>query len=232
MTELKHWAIFGAEISLQSAFFVELLKGNVPVILKELGGKKGALFSNFTLNKFIKEEAIHDDYSLSEAEHRSIQTFSSGEQRKALLNYLLASRPDFLVLDNVFDMLDVESRDNLTHRLTQLSLEIPIIQIVKRKSNLLPFITNAIRIHNDEVSFSASVNDYFRRFEKENQIELTETLPPPLEEIVPAGNPVIVFKNVGVSYGDRQIVKNINWKINSGDFWQLMGPNGSGKTTL
>src|SRR5690606_9277785 len=28
------------------------------------------------------------------------------------------------------------------------------------------------------------------------------------------------------------ILKNINWKIRSGSFWQLIGKNGSGKTTL
>ncbi|MCX6338278.1 MAG: ATP-binding cassette domain-containing protein, partial [Bacteroidetes bacterium] len=28
------------------------------------------------------------------------------------------------------------------------------------------------------------------------------------------------------------IVKDINWTINAGEFWHLIGPNGSGKTTL
>ena len=45
-------------------------------------------------------------------------------------------------------------------------------------------------------------------------------------------NPLIQFKNVSVKYGDKTILNSINWQINKGDFWQLMGPNGSGKTTL
>ena len=35
-----------------------------------------------------------------------------------------------------------------------------------------------------------------------------------------------------VKYEERVIVKDINWTINAGEFWQLVGPNGSGKTTL
>lgn len=35
-----------------------------------------------------------------------------------------------------------------------------------------------------------------------------------------------------VKYGERTIVKNINWEVRSGEFWQLIGPNGSGKSTL
>ncbi len=130
MTRNKHWAIYGSHISIKSDFIQNLLKGKVSRVFTNLQEKRGALFSTFTLDKFISEEAIHDDYTLSAAENRSIRTFSSGEQRKALLNHLLSTKPDFLVLDNIFDMLDVQSKDNLLERLTKLSEEISIIQLV------------------------------------------------------------------------------------------------------
>lgn len=40
------------------------------------------------------------------------------------------------------------------------------------------------------------------------------------------------FKNVSFSYGNRQILKNVNFKINKGESIAIMGENGSGKTTL
>ena len=40
------------------------------------------------------------------------------------------------------------------------------------------------------------------------------------------------FNNVCVSYNEAPIVKNINWTVKKGEFWQLIGPNGSGKSTL
>jgi molybdate transport system ATP-binding protein len=232
MTQNNHWAIYTTGLSMKSVFIQDLLKGKAPELLSEFKEKRGVLFSTYTLEKFIKEEVTHDDYTLSAAEHRSIQTFSSGEQRKALLNYLLSTNPDFLLLNNAFDMLDAQSKEYWTHRLTELSKQMPILQIVKRKDNLLPFINKAIQVENDKITFTGTVREYRKQFKYENSFELLGSLPPPLNESIPAKNPFIEFRNVTVNYGERCIVNNINWTINDGDFWQLMGPNGSGKTTL
>ena len=40
------------------------------------------------------------------------------------------------------------------------------------------------------------------------------------------------IKNLNKSFGDRQILKNINLDINKGEFLCLLGPSGCGKTTL
>jgi molybdate transport system ATP-binding protein len=129
-------------------------------------------------------------------------------------------------------MLDAQSKEYWAHRLTELSKQMPILQIVKRKDNLLPFINKAIQVENDKITFTGTVREYRKQFKYENSFELLGSLPPPLNESIPAKNPFIEFRNVTVNYGERCIVNNINWTINDGDFWQLMGPNGSGKTTL
>ena len=38
--------------------------------------------------------------------------------------------------------------------------------------------------------------------------------------------------HVTVGYGDRCILKDLNWTVRTGEHWGLLGPNGSGKTTL
>lgn len=43
---------------------------------------------------------------------------------------------------------------------------------------------------------------------------------------------IIFFQDVNVKIGQKYILTNINFKINSGDFILLLGVNGSGKTTL
>ena len=40
------------------------------------------------------------------------------------------------------------------------------------------------------------------------------------------------MRNVNISYGERQIFKDLNWTIRSGEKWNVTGPNGSGKSTL
>jgi iron complex transport system ATP-binding protein len=43
---------------------------------------------------------------------------------------------------------------------------------------------------------------------------------------------VIDIKNVFLIRGRRSILRDINWEVNSGEHWAVIGLNGSGKTTL
>ena len=44
--------------------------------------------------------------------------------------------------------------------------------------------------------------------------------------------PIIEFNNVSLSYGNRLILDNISFKINSGQIFGMLGPNGVGKSTI
>ena len=45
-------------------------------------------------------------------------------------------------------------------------------------------------------------------------------------------NSIIEFKNVSLAYGNRLILDNINFKINEGQIFGMLGPNGVGKSTI
>ena len=45
-------------------------------------------------------------------------------------------------------------------------------------------------------------------------------------------NTIIEFKNITLSYGKRIILDNINFKINQGQIFGMLGPNGVGKSTI
>ena len=45
-------------------------------------------------------------------------------------------------------------------------------------------------------------------------------------------NSVIEFSNVSLTYGNRLILDNINFKINEGQIFGMLGPNGVGKSTI
>tara|TARA_X000000368_G_scaffold215946_1_gene170471 strand:+ start:1029 stop:1805 length:777 start_codon:yes stop_codon:yes gene_type:complete len=45
-------------------------------------------------------------------------------------------------------------------------------------------------------------------------------------------NSIIEFENVSLAYGDRMILENINFKINEGQIFGMLGPNGVGKSTI
>ncbi len=45
-------------------------------------------------------------------------------------------------------------------------------------------------------------------------------------------NSIIEFDNISFSYGNRLILDNINFKINEGQIFGMLGPNGVGKSTI
>ena len=45
-------------------------------------------------------------------------------------------------------------------------------------------------------------------------------------------NSIITIKDLNFRYGKNQILKNISFQVEEGDYLGIIGPNGSGKTTL
>ena len=45
-------------------------------------------------------------------------------------------------------------------------------------------------------------------------------------------NSIVEFENVSLSYGNRLILDNVNFEINEGQIFGMLGPNGVGKSTI
>jgi len=45
-------------------------------------------------------------------------------------------------------------------------------------------------------------------------------------------NSIIEFNNISLSYGNRLVLDNLNFKINEGQIFGMLGPNGVGKSTI
>ncbi len=208
----------------------DLIKGKGEI--DSLTDKFGELFSNITLEKLIDEEATHDLYLLTGDPHRSIRTFSSGEQKKALLRHLILKQPEFIVLDNPFDCLDVQSVEALKKELIQIADTTPIVQIFKRHEDIMPFISEVLFIENEKLTSRYSKNEFEQLHLHKEKAFLNNSLPDPITPYENIPEVLVEFNGVSVSYEERKIIKDIHWKVCTGDFWHLIGPNGSGKTTM
>ena len=225
--ENLHFTIENANLSAKSKLLENILNGLHS--LPNLKNKKGFLFSNTVLEKFIDEEAKHDTQTLTLKENRSIRTLSSGEQRKALLNYLIEQKPAFLILDSPFESLDTLAVSNLKEHLILLSADIIFIQVFNRKEEVLPIITHVLEVENDKIISSIPLESY--HFKESNFVFYGE-VPKPITFYKNIPEQLISLQNVNVQYDDKFILNNINWTINKNEFWHLIGPNGSGKTTI
>ena len=233
MTSLKHWAIFFNNKSEKKGLISRLMdyKTPMPEGFDDLEGKTGALFSKLELDKFIEEEVVHDKKFLTSNTDQSLQTFSSGERKKALFNYLLKRKPGFLILDNPFDSLDTVSTKELKGTLKELSSKLHIIALISRQSDVLPFIHNYAILQENKLSFHENIEDIREQIGK-TVIAFNGKIPEPLEAMEYKEEYLIQLRKVSVSYRDKPVLNNVNWDIRPGEFWQLAGRNGSGKTTI
>ncbi len=231
MAQPKNYAILTNNTWQTKDLVKALLKGGLVAGFEELTNHKGLLFSRSEVNRFMDEEERHDNKILTKGNSQSLKSMSSGEQKKALLSYLMEQKPDFLVIVNPFDNLDVATQANLKEQLQAISKEINLVQLVSRLEDILPNTSDFFKLENGKL-IQYSNPKAFWEASPENNVSFIGAIPPPLKPINLELNELVCFKNVSVSFDGRQVLDNINWTIQKGDFWQLTGPNGSGKTTL
>ncbi|EIA07342.1 ATP-binding cassette domain-containing protein [Flavobacterium frigoris] len=226
MQQLEHWDILLSNQVDKKAFIETILSGKSTGKLSAFNTKKGILFSDIAINKFIKKEYQYDTIEASAETIRKLSTFSSGERKKVFLKYCIKQQPSFIILDNPLDHLDFSSRKSITIALEELSKKIPLIQIVNRNSDLLSFIPKKSHVLNN--SF---VLEELKSIVKNPTVNFNG-IPAAFEPIIFNDSVLIKMNKVCVSYQEKPVLKNIDWTIKKGDFWQLLGPNGSGKSTL
>lgn len=228
MKRKQHWAILISSEIKSRNISDQLFKPIKPPIFSPLKDLKGVLFSNDVLAEFVDEEEKHGIFSIERKTSQRIAQMSGGEQKKLLFDHILKQNPGFIVLESPFDNLDIVSQDVLKDKLVALSKRIHIILIIRREIDVLAFITSVIT-YNGAIFKEVAL---IEKADSDDTSFINKKVPIPLEEQHYNSTNLIEFKNVAVSYAGKSIVRNINWEIKYGDFWQLTGPNGSGKTTL
>lgn len=168
---------------------------------------------------------------------------SSGELRKFQLTKTLLSDPRVLVLDNPFIGLDMGTRTQLKELLATLIQDIGLqmIMVLSRIEDIPDFTTHVIPVDDLTVYPKVSRQDFLQTgmpfgtndVPKERRLlinQLTEqSVEAPLEH---PELPVLEFNQVSIRYGQRTILKELDWTVRKGEKWALEGENGSGKSTL
>jgi len=227
----KSYAILTQNNSNTDQLVHNLLKNRLVDGLNELQTLRGLLFSRSEINRYMDEEDRHDIKILTKGRKQPLKTMSSGEQKKALLNYLLEQDPDFLVLVNPFDNLDVATQHKLKEQLSDIASNKVLVQLMGRLDDILPNTTDYFKLDGDNLHPYES-SDSFWAENKMESINFNGAIPPPLAPVEVENIELVSFKKVSVSFDGRQVLNQIDWTIKKGEFWQLIGPNGSGKSTL
>ncbi|GAB2833668.1 ATP-binding cassette domain-containing protein [Ferruginibacter profundus] len=232
MNTVQHCAIDIASDCDYDLVIENLVNGNLLQHYIDLPRAAGALYSHIAINKIIEEELRHDHFEITTATNNSLKSMSSGEQKKALLQYIISKKPGFIVMDNVLDNLDMAAQENIVTSLKIIAATTLIIQVVNRKKDILPFIEKVLAVKNNTIIKEETIAAYLNGNAATEHHHFYGSIPPALHTYTLPAGPLVQLHNVSVNYEERKILDAISWTINAGEFWQLAGPNGSGKSTI
>ena len=173
------------------------------------------------------KEKLFGLFGMEELLDKHIVLLSSGELRKFQLVKALFTHPSLLILDNPFIGLDNQARDLLRNLLEVLITQthLQVILMLSREEEIPSFITHIVRVEGLVCG---------KKIAHKPLPELEhEVAPEPRTNPSSTSNEEIVRLNkVSIRYGERTILKELDWTVHKGEKWALTGDNGSGKSTL
>ena len=187
-------------------------------------------------------EHLYDLFGLRSLLDKPVVCLSSGELRKFVLCRTLMAAPRVLIMDNPFIGLDKATRQHVRETMERLSTEqhLQLILVLTRDEEIPPFITHVVPVRDMIALPKVSRDVYLNRHAK----QATASVPAPdtqriCEDIrtLPASNGItalemVKLRKVSIRYGNRTILKDLDWTILNGERWALSGENGAGKSTL
>ena len=185
------------------------------------------------------QQHIYELFHLEPLLDKYIILLSSGELRKYKLASSLFTNPKVLIMENPFIGLDADTRDQLKALMTMLAKEqgLQIILVLAKTDEIPDFITHIVEVKEMKVMPKKSSGEW--RIERgEWRVESGERIvDSSLQKfsqkgLSPLCAEIIHFNNVTIRYGERTILKDLDWTVHQGEHWSLSGQNGSGKSTL
>lgn len=211
---------------------------NTPTVKEKLGAAYAAAGEDSPERQAFREQ-LYDMFNMRPLLDKHIILLSSGELRKLKLTETLFSRPRVLIMDNPFIGLDAETRDLLRQLFATIIKKetIQLILVLSKTDDIPDFITHIVEVKGMRVG---------KKLTREEYLASRSPMPPHVigkearEAILslPYNNKeyhtheVARLNHVSIRYGERTILKNLDWTVLNGERWALSGQNGSGKSTL
>ena len=191
----------------------------------------------------IKDPALKEElfelFRIEPMLDKKIILLSSGELRKFQLTKTLLTSPRVLIMDNPFIGLDAPTREllfTLLERLTKMS-SVQIVLILSMMDDVPSFITHVIPVDHltvyDKIPREEYLIKYRENVVEESFAELQQRIADlPYSDTNYSSEEVVKLNKVSIRYGDRTILKELDWTVRRGEKWALSGENGAGKSTL
>lgn len=192
------------------------------------------------INDSTFQEKLYKLFGVNEMLDKHVVLLSSGEMRKFQLTKALLTNPRVLIMDNPYIGLDVQTRKLLSELFIQLieTLSLQLILVLSKDSDIPDFITHVIpvedklcgnkQVRTEYLSHKKPVLEKELSYEKEQELlSLSNKKEAPMEI-----SEIFNLRNGNIRYGERYILKGLDWTVKNEEKWALNGENGAGKSTL
>jgi len=187
----------------------------------------------------LLRQQLYELFHMDTLLNKYIITLSSGELRKFQLTKTLFANPRLLIMDNPFIGLDAETRDQLKELLLMLAVkrDMEIILVLSKTDDIPEFVSEVIELKDNQALPICSRQQYYARQQEIPAHVLPQELQEAILSLPDHDNDyqcrcVVSMKQVSIRYGERTILKDLDWTVMNGERWALSGQNGSGKSTL
>ncbi|KAH8103458.1 P-loop containing nucleoside triphosphate hydrolase protein [Cristinia sonorae] len=162
-----------------------------------------------------------------------VVALSNGQTRKARILKALLDQPELLILDEPLTGLDAPTRGLVLSLLQKLhfSVKPPHVIVGSRMQDPIPDWTTHVAL----ITGRGTVKVGRKEEVISTYTSSSHCWTPPIDASRPkheSEEVLVDMSNLNVSYGNRKVLKNINWKVHANSRWHLLGSNGAGKTTL
>ncbi len=180
------------------------------------------------------QRRLFDTLNIAPLMDKAVITLSSGELRRFHIAKALLCAPKVLMIESPFIGLDPPTRHILDTLMQQVSrqLGISFILTLTESGRMPAAVTHAYFLDGKSISPKMTAAEARGRAAGDSAVHFCEPASLPLQRDTPLWDNVVQMRGVNISYGARQIFRNLDWSVHSGQKWNVTGPNGSGKSTL
>ncbi len=161
------------------------------------------------------------------------RTLSGGQKQRLITAAAFATGQRILVLDEPLANLDKEGAAVLMRALRTLARKGYAVLLVEHRLDIvLSYVDTVFSIRAGEITRIENRREFLASQAK----LIRDTCEPETEQRDGAGDgsvePIFSVHHVGVTFGKRQVLKDVDFEISKGERLLLLGQNGCGKTTL
>jgi molybdate transport system ATP-binding protein len=155
---------------------------------------------------------------------------SNGETKRLMIAAALMKNPLVLLLDNPLAGLDVQTRADFNNIITQIAAT-GITILMATSPHEIPGVITHVGILKGGALQTVPKQQYQAKELTDDKFDINLT---GLLDKYPAQpyQHIVHMHDVNIKYGEKAILSHVNWQINQGECWALMGHNGAGKSTL